>query len=252
MTWEGGPLNNLNLKAYDSPSIGLQACWYGNYYGDDSIAQSGPISESTPGINLWYPFDDSKFELYGWYNGATEWKLSEHQAPWQSKNTHAGVGCYSWGKTYQTTYAMMVNKYNTVEVWWRDTNKTSNATDTHPVNSWMNASGAAIPGVYPSTSLGYTDFLITQMADGSVMGHNITWAAENSSISGAQNFTIRDQQSIRKGLNGTHLTNTAVPTPSEGRDLNIFYQTNGSDIVVFSRDIYKGVFVPTPLVIPDQ
>jgi hypothetical protein len=36
--WEEGPLNELNLTVYDAPNVGLQACWYGNYYGDTDAA----------------------------------------------------------------------------------------------------------------------------------------------------------------------------------------------------------------------
>ena len=37
---------------------------------------------------------------------------------WTGKDGHAGVGCYSWGDG-TTTYAMMINKDNTLEFWWK-------------------------------------------------------------------------------------------------------------------------------------
>lgn len=255
ITWEDGPLNSLNLKAYSAPNVGLQACWYGNYYGDKDVSDTENVPYNTPGMHLWYPMDESSFEQWGWYLGkkATQWERSkdQDQGQWKNKNTHAGVGCFSWGNT-NTTYVMMVNQYNGVEVWWKDTDKNTLTTDVHPINTWTNVTGAAFPGVYPSTSLGYTDFFYTQMQNGSIMGRNISWAAENSTVVENQTFTIGDAEEPWLGLNGTHMSNTAVKTKSGGRDLVSFYQTNGSDITLFRRDIVSGDWDRRPLSIPDD
>lgn len=32
--WSDGPIGDLQLKAMDTENVGLQACWYGSYYGD--------------------------------------------------------------------------------------------------------------------------------------------------------------------------------------------------------------------------
>ena len=37
--WESGPLSDLNLKVWDSPTVGLQACWKGNFYGDSDFSK---------------------------------------------------------------------------------------------------------------------------------------------------------------------------------------------------------------------
>jgi hypothetical protein len=96
-------LSDLNLKAFDSPSSGLQACWKGNYYGDSDYSKfptaSGeqnqqPFDERL-GMNIWFASDDSTFQQYAWYNGQDKWQFIQ---PWRGFNGHAGVGCYSWGE----------------------------------------------------------------------------------------------------------------------------------------------------------
>ncbi|KAF1950437.1 hypothetical protein CC80DRAFT_426916 [Byssothecium circinans] len=246
--WQDGPLSDLNLKTYNKPNVGLQACWYGNYYGDNEISKTGTVPYNTPGMHLWYPTDDSTFEQYGWYLGKDQW---QEQKKWTGMNAHAGVGCYSWGPT-NTTYAMMVNKHNTVEVWWKDTDKNAKITDEHPVNSWANASRAGIPNVYPSTSLGYTSYFYTQMQDGSVMGRNMTWAAENTTVDARQTFTVGDAKGTVLGLKGTHLSVTSVENKSGGTNLYVFYQTKGDDLTVFTRDITGGQWTSSELLIPSS
>lgn len=54
--WEDGPLNALNLTAYDGDSVGMQACYFGNYYGSlgDYDNSSFKTANSTPttGMNM--------------------------------------------------------------------------------------------------------------------------------------------------------------------------------------------------------
>jgi hypothetical protein len=135
--WTPGTLNAMNLKAYDSPMVGLQACWKGNFYGDSDLlnmpgASLNSSKAAAPSaINLWYASSESTFEQYSWINGQDKWtKLN----PWQGKNGHAGVGCYSWDEWSTSTYTMMVNEHNDTEIWWRDTNTTAKSTDEHPIS----------------------------------------------------------------------------------------------------------------------
>ncbi len=57
--WQDGPLNSLNLQALDADSAGLQASYWGDYYGDaiynlgDGFAPTNSTIEQT-GMNLWY------------------------------------------------------------------------------------------------------------------------------------------------------------------------------------------------------
>ena len=52
--WEDGPLDDLNLSVYDGDTVGMQACYWGNYYGslvnyNDAVFQA---SNSTPTIGM--------------------------------------------------------------------------------------------------------------------------------------------------------------------------------------------------------
>lgn len=48
--WEDGPINALNLKVYDADMVGMQACWYGNDYGDSDYAHT-PLPNESPRAN---------------------------------------------------------------------------------------------------------------------------------------------------------------------------------------------------------
>ena len=257
--WELGPLSNLNLKVWDAPSVGLQACWKGNYYGDSDYSkfptESGltntvPFSERL-GINIWYPVDRYTFQQYTWYQGQDQWVQLDK---WQGMNAHAGVGCYSWGEG-TTTYTMMVNKDNMTEIWWKDTNTTLPSEDAHPINSWRNSS-AAIGPVYPSTSLGYTTYFFMQMADKTVQGFNVSFHAENTTVVMDDTFTITDPAGPVLGLGGTHLTNTAYAEKEGDKvlwdSLYVFYQTEGDDITAFTRPIAGGEWTKGDIKIPTE
>ena len=104
--WQDGPLNDLNLKANDADMIGLQACYWGNFYGDTDF--KGAYDTFTPGFNesslnstqyptgmhLWYADTNTSFQQYSWVNGLGQW-LNDNQT-WQNMNGHAGVGCQTW------------------------------------------------------------------------------------------------------------------------------------------------------------
>ncbi|KAL5413124.1 hypothetical protein PMIN03_003902 [Paraphaeosphaeria minitans] len=254
--WQDGPLNALNLTAYGAPNVGLQACWYGNYYGDSDATKfplrdgnnaTIPFTNSTPGMHLWYPTSASTFQQYGWYQGQPQW-LAEHT--WPAMNAHAGVACYSW-QPGPTTYAMMVDTHDTATLWWRDTNTTRTPTPAHPIDTWTNATRYAIPHVHPSTSLGFTEYLYAQMADGSVAGYDVAWAAEGTRGVEANGFTVGSARGPVPGLRGTHLSVTAVGDRSGGTSLYVFYQTRGDDLSVFTRDLEGGQWTQGELPIPD-
>lgn len=243
----------------DSPSVGLQACWKGNYYGDSDYTKfptpSGQINQQPfderQGMNIWFAVDNSTFQQYAWYNGQETWVPIQ---PWQGFNGHAGVGCYSWGEG-TTTYAMMANKNNNVEFWWKDTNNTTASTESHPINSWKNSTSSAIRGVHPMTSLGFTTYFYAQMADRSIKGYNITYQAENTTYSQDSSFAITDPAGPALGLGGTHITVTAY-TAKDGNttlwdSLYVFYQTAGDDITAFTRPLKGGEWTRGSLTIPD-
>ncbi|CAE7214206.1 hypothetical protein PTNB85_06952 [Pyrenophora teres f. teres] len=261
--WTPGPLNALNLTAYDAPTVGLQACWKGNFYGDNDFTRFPTFSglENTQpfvgskGMNIWFPIDAHTFQQYAWYSGQENDTWVPIQQ-WKGFNAHAGVGCYSWGQG-STTYAMFSNEAKTVEVWWKDTNASAESTDTHPINSWQNATKAAIPNVYPITSLGYTTYFYAQMADRTIRGYNISFASENTQLAGEDSsFAITDPAGPVQALGGTHLTLTAFAEKDGERtlwdSLYVFFQTEGDDITAFTRGLNGGEWTRGKLGIPDD
>ncbi|KAF2662779.1 hypothetical protein K491DRAFT_584621 [Lophiostoma macrostomum CBS 122681] len=259
--WSQGLIGKLNLPVYDSPSVGLQACYKGNFYGDADThlfpganGNNQTLNNTENGMNIWYATDDSTFQQYTWYPGQDQWQEVDK---WQGKNTHAGVGCYSWDQWSTSTYTMMVNKDNNTEFWWKDTNSTEQSTSSHPINSWNNASIGAIDGVYPATSMGYTTFFYTQMADKSIKGYNISYESENTHVVDENTFTITNPGGPAYGLGGTHMTCTAYAmTDDKGNtkwdSLYVFYQTAGDDITAFTRNIDGGQWSSGALTIPDD
>jgi hypothetical protein len=254
--WQDGPLNDLNLTVYNAPNVGLQACWYGNYYGDSDAAdfptrdgQNNTIAfnADTKGMHLWYPTDESTFKQFGWYEGQEQW-VEQHT--WENMNAHAGVGCYSWGPG-STTYTMMVDQQNTTTFWWKDTNRNQTSTDEHPINTWENATEFAIRDTYPASSLGFTEYFYAQMLDGSIRGYDMSWEAENTTSVERNSFTVGGSRGAVLGLKGTHLSVTAVQDQSGGTSLYVFYQTRGDDLSVFTRDIEGGQWTQGELPVPD-
>jgi len=95
--------------------------------------------------------------------------------------------------------------------------------------------------------MGYTNYLYAQNADLSIRGYNVSWAAENTSIPADSTFLINGD----KGLPGTHLSVTALPDSSGGYSLLAFYQTNGTDITEFVRDLDAGQWTSSSVPIPN-
>lgn len=88
-----------------------------------------------------------------------------------------------------------------------------------------------------------------QKEDYTISGHNISWAAENTTIfskdardgGGLDSFVISGNTGKPiKGLPGTHLTVTALPNKSGGGSEYVLCQTDASNITEFSRDLSPG------------
>lgn len=176
----------------------------------------------------------------------------------------------------------MVNLDNTLEIWWRDTNTSLAGNFSHPINEWTNSTplspfslvlfvshgqlmwgcplvvnslllaSISIPDLHPSTSLGYTNYLYAQSADYTIHGYNISWHSENTSFVPSDNFTILSAGNGSVGIPGTHLSVTTLPNPSGGNDLFAFYQTEGDDVSVFSRDMLAGPWAEAEVQIPND
>ena len=82
-----------------------------------------------------------------------------------------------------------------------------------------------------------------------MLGYNISWAAENTTLPAGQHFTVDGN---RPGLPGTHLSVTAEPSSSGGNNLYVFYQTGGNDVTEFTRDIVSGQWTELQLPIPNS
>lgn len=97
--WNDGPLNQLHLKANDADMIGLQACFWGDFYGDtdftfnDGFNATGAQHVAT-GMHLWYADTDTSFQQWSFYSGEQQWDNDNHV--WENMNGHAGVGCQTW------------------------------------------------------------------------------------------------------------------------------------------------------------
>jgi hypothetical protein len=118
----------------------MQACWYGNDYGDTDYEHT-PLSNSNGdtqfskdvGMHMWYASGDTTIQQFGWRDGDAAWS---YQDSFPDVNGHAGIGCYSWGPG-TVTYVMMVNDADTAEVYWKDTNTSIASTTVHPINEWV-------------------------------------------------------------------------------------------------------------------
>jgi hypothetical protein len=118
--WYDGPLNQLNLKANDQDMVGLQACFWGDFYGDSDYSFGdgfNATNETTTrtGMDLWYADTNTTFQQYSWLDGQTQWSSTDYT--WDNQNGHAGVGCYTWA-TGSTQYVFMVDLTNTLQVYW--------------------------------------------------------------------------------------------------------------------------------------
>ncbi|KIW00254.1 uncharacterized protein PV09_08145 [Verruconis gallopava] len=245
--WREGPIGDMNLIAMNDTAVGLQACWYGSFYGDANYTHSpipGTGSNTTSqdqviGMHLWYGESPTLLQEVTWTYNTTQWYRQESFVA----NGHAGIGCYSWGPG-SVSYVMMVNLDNAVQVSWKDLNSSVPATESHPVNVWVNTTWT-IPNVDENTSLGYTNYFYAQNADGHIGGYNITWDAENTRL--ADTFTIPQVP-----LLGTHFSVTAVPASSGGDQLMVFTQDNGTDITQNVRDLVNGQWTYSTLPIPQS
>ena len=142
----------------DDPNVGLQACWYGDFYSDVSYNHSpvpgqqnstGNHSDQTVGIHLWYAKSPTAFDSVGWTYGDATW--SEQQT-FDGYNGHAGVGCYSWGPG-SNTYVFFADLNDEINILWKDLNTSLPSTPSHPINQWMKGWSRNLPWTRFSTQL---------------------------------------------------------------------------------------------------
>lgn len=93
-----------------------------------------------------------------------------------------------------------------------------------------------IPGVYPASDLRALDFLYVQMADTFFLqAYNITYDRGDTRILVDKTFTVQDKPGTQfsEGWTWRPAGNSTITA------LHVAYQTNGSDISIHSRDVYR-------------
>ena len=93
--------------------------------------------------------------------------------------------------------------------------------------------------------MGYTNYLTYQFWDETIRGVNVSWAAENTSffpaaLDSGQNHDLDEWQIPTTGVPGTHMSITALSDVSGGVHLAVFFQTEGDDFKMWSRDNSAG------------
>ncbi|QDS76051.1 hypothetical protein FKW77_005520 [Venturia effusa] len=244
--WRDGPIGAMGLVAMNDTNVGLQACWYGSFYGNADyihapIPGTGANTTSQDqliGMHLWYGASPTQLNEVTWTYNTSQW----YKQDFITANGHAGIGCYSWGPG-SVSYVMWVNLDNAVQMAWKDLNSTVEEGAAHPVNTWVNTT-FTIPNVNPKTSLGYTNYFYAQKVDGRLSGWNVSWDAENTTLSG-DSFTIP-----KPALDGSHFSVTALPNNSGGDSLVVLDQQNGTDITQNFRDFTHGQWSYSDLPVP--
>jgi hypothetical protein len=225
----------------DSDAVGMGACWYGKLHNDNDYTNFKPSKNINAdpynvGMRIWFASNTTTFQQYGWRDGDDEW---DYQQSWHGKNGHAGIGCYSWAPG-TTTYVMMLNQTNELEIWWKDTNGNLTSTAKHPINKWSDALVQLPWPVDPRTSLAYTQVLYAQ----SPLTHqfhtyNITFNAEATVLrsNGTSNVSLPPPLNGQvPGIPGSGMASSEINDPEGKKKIMVFYQMAGDDLVGFVRD----------------
>lgn len=163
-------------------------------------------------------------------------------------------------------YVFFVNTRQEISMYWKDSDQSKNSTRAHPINQWtpgISSPSSTFPqpkkhhllthtsllvnvdidSVHRASGLGYTDYMIYQGEDATIRGANLVWAAENTTVAegtedGLDTWTIQDVQTDDpiRAIPRTHLSITALATGSGGRMLTAFFQREGDDISMYTRD----------------
>ncbi|KAK5944027.1 hypothetical protein PMZ80_003308 [Knufia obscura] len=230
--WTDGPLSQQNLKTWRSNTIGLQACYWGDYYGQWSY----DTTQASAGIHLWYASGATEFSQYSWTNGTDEYNFDQ---VWKDLSGNGGVGCQTWD-TGMTEYVWFVNTKNEIAMYWKDNNRTGLSSDAHPIGSWTPVN-IDVQSVQKDSGLGYTNYMVWQAEDTTINGANVTWGAENTTIAenGQDVWTLQTNGEDVHAIRGTHLSITAVSTVSKGASLLTFFQEAGDDMKMYTRDAFN-------------
>lgn len=158
--WEPGPFDQLNVTALDAGLVGLEACWFTNIYSDSAYYNNGSDAsiQADTGINLWVAIDNSTFNQYLYINTESQWT---ERPSWNNYNGHSGVSCFTWGPT-NTSYVMLEDLDNNIEIWWKDTRPGQPSLENHPINVWQN--GMALQYTFHLSKSHCTNLYLQQRA----------------------------------------------------------------------------------------
>lgn len=139
MTWQDGPLNRNSLKASDAELSTLQTCYWGSTLDDPDFYSGGiqgtnASNLSLPAIimHLWYATNDTQLAQYTFIGGQSSWNYNRL---WDAVNGRAGLGCETL-LNETTSYVVLLDLENNVNIYWNDFNSSKVKTEVHPVNSW--------------------------------------------------------------------------------------------------------------------
>lgn len=134
--WQPGPFDEMNVKALDADLVGLQACFFDDIYPDSAYYNSSndAIVRADYGMNLWVAVNNVTFQQYLHLDSEGQWT---ERMSWNNYNGHSGLGCYTWAPG-NTSYVMLENLDNAIEVWWMDTTPNVPSLPIHPINVWQN------------------------------------------------------------------------------------------------------------------
>ncbi len=108
-TWSDGPFNDLNVKAFDSPSVGLRAAFYsGPIYGVDLTG-----TDLYTGVRVWVATSSSTFVQYSWRAGMPQWN---EDRTWEGMNGVATPASFGWFT--QTFYVLFMDETATARLYW--------------------------------------------------------------------------------------------------------------------------------------
>lgn len=99
-------------------------------------------------------------------------------------------------------------------------------------------------GVQKDSSLGYTNYMVWQADDTTIRGASVLFGAEktalNKTAAGVEDsWTLQNNGKDIQAVRGTHLSITALTTASKGANLLTFFQEEGDDVAMYTRDAYN-------------
>ncbi|KAI9714594.1 MAG: hypothetical protein M1812_006399 [Candelaria pacifica] len=220
--WTKGPVGKANHEVFNSPTVGLTACWNGDYYGAKDGISGG-------GVRLFYGVNDTAVQELSWAYGDDQWGIGQTIT---GARGDSGLICAGVGSG--TSYLYLQNTDDDLELWWKDFNVTGAQTPGHPSGMW-NKGPAASTAIRPHSPISYSNYVYFQDQKNVVIGIAPVPKAESSTW--GSSFKV-DTATPETQIAST----TFFPNNEHGSELHVFFQTNGSDITEYIRPRDGGQF----------